>query len=96
MFSFYCDDSGTHKQSPVAVAACLVSSVNKWALFQKAWCEVNAAENFGVFHMADFEGNYDRFATEEWRDTAKKGANPQSSSQRYPRPCGVGRGDGSM
>jgi hypothetical protein len=72
MFSFYCDDSGTHEQSPVAVAACLVSSANKWTQFQKAWCEANASENFGVFHMADFEGNYDRFATEEWRDTAKK------------------------
>lgn len=72
MFSFYCDDSGTHSQSPVAVAACLISSVDRWAAFQKAWCEANAAENFGVFHMAEFEGNYDRFDTPEWRDSGKK------------------------
>lgn len=72
MFSFYCDDSGTHSGSPVAVAACLISSVDRWSNFQRAWCEANAAENFGVFHMADFEGNYDRFNTLEWRDSAKK------------------------
>lgn len=70
--SFYCDDSGTHAQSPVAVAACLISSLERWTEFQRAWCEANAAENFGVFHMADFENNYERFDGPEWRDQKKK------------------------
>jgi hypothetical protein len=72
MFSFYCDDSGTHEESPVAVAACLISSVDKWTEFQKSWCEVNKAENFGVFHMADFENSYEQFSAQEWRDENKK------------------------
>jgi hypothetical protein len=72
MFTFYCDDSGTHSESAVAVAACLISSIDKWTEFQKNWCEIDQAENFGVFHMADFENNHDRFSAQEWQGEEKK------------------------
>jgi hypothetical protein len=72
MFTLYCDDSGTHKESPIAIAACLVSTVDKWDQFLKAWCSASMAEQFGVFHRADFEGNYPPFDSIAWKDKAKK------------------------
>lgn len=56
MFNFevYFDDSGTHTESPIAVAACYVSSKTQWDNFYRNWTEVLKDEDFDHFHMADF------------------------------------------
>lgn len=72
MYTLYCDDSGTHAESSVAVASCLISTVDKWDKFLGAWCEASRDEGFHVFHRADFEGNYGPFDSLIWRDTVKK------------------------
>jgi Protein of unknown function (DUF3800) len=71
-FSLYCDDSGTHDQSPIAVAACFVSTVEQWERFNVNWKEANDAENFGTFHMADFVAKKGQFSLPEWQDDAKR------------------------
>jgi hypothetical protein len=50
------DDSGTHQQSEVAVAACFVSDVRRWAKFETEWRSVlDDSDIAGCgFHMADF------------------------------------------
>lgn len=52
----YFDDSGTHLQSDVAVAACLISDVRRWELFETEWKSI--LSEAGIlecgFHMADF------------------------------------------
>ena len=53
-FEIYWDDSGTHKESPIAVAACYVATKEQWDLAVREWSEVQAVEGFGAFHMADF------------------------------------------
>jgi hypothetical protein len=54
LFTAYFDDSGTHAQASVAVAACFISTLDKWNVLGKLWSEVNKKEQFGIFHMADF------------------------------------------
>jgi len=53
-FEVYFDDSGTHAESPIAIAACYVSVKRGWDDFVKAWDDVRYTEGFDVFHMADF------------------------------------------
>src|SRR5262249_14872095 len=72
MFTLYCDDSGTHTQSPIAVAACYVSTVEQWERFVVDWNDADAAEHFGVFHMADFVARKEQFALPEWQDDEKR------------------------
>jgi hypothetical protein len=72
MFTLYCDDSGTHAQSDIAVAACYISTTEQWTEFSRNWNEVNARENFDVFHMADFVARKAQFAAPEWSDQAKR------------------------
>jgi hypothetical protein len=72
MFTFYCDDSGTHTQSDIAVAACFVADATQWDHFVKDWNAANEAENFGVFHMADFVAHQKQFALPEWQDDQKR------------------------
>jgi hypothetical protein len=72
MYTLYCDDSGTHEQSEVVVAACLISTIDRWDNFLSEWCKASRDEEFGVFHMADFEGNHPPFGASEWRDTIKR------------------------
>jgi hypothetical protein len=50
----YFDDSGTDGGTPVAVAACYVSSKEQWDQFVKNWDRVRTDEGFDVFHMAEF------------------------------------------
>lgn len=71
-FTLYCDDSGTHAQSHIAVAACFVAPVLQWEHFAKDWNAANDAENFGVFHMADFVAKKKQFALPEWQDPQKR------------------------
>lgn len=46
MLAVYCDDSGTHKNSRVAVVAGYLSNVAQWELFSKEWKKV--LSKFGV------------------------------------------------
>jgi len=71
----YVDDSGTHLQSDVAVAACLVSDVRRWADFELVWRE--ALQDFGLaeFHMTDFFARvkpYDGWTDEKRADLLKR------------------------
>ena len=68
-FTAYFDDSGTHAQASVAVAACFVSTVDRWNTLEKLWNELNAEERFGIFHMADFVARTKQF--KDW-DNAKR------------------------
>ena len=72
MFTLYCDDSGTHPKSDVAVSACCISTVEQWTEFKRNWDEANQRENFGVFHMADFVAKQAQFSSPEWNDQAKR------------------------
>jgi len=72
MFTLYCDDSGTHSKSAVAVAACYVSTVEQWTECKRNWNEADDRENFGVFHMADFVAKQEQFAAPEWSDKTKR------------------------
>lgn len=61
----YFDDSGTDGRSPIAAAACYVSSAEQWTHFTRNWNEVAIAEGFTDFHMAEFvakpEANHEPF-----------------------------------
>ena len=72
MFTLYCDDSGTHPKSDVAVAGCYISTLEQWTEFKRNWDEANAREHFGVFHMADFVAKKKPFDTPEWNDQPKR------------------------
>ena len=55
MLTVYCDDSGTDKNSRVAVVAGYLSNVAQWELFSKEWRK--ALDEFGIDRMrrADLE-----------------------------------------
>ncbi|MGB9468388.1 MAG: hypothetical protein WBQ59_03485, partial [Candidatus Acidiferrum sp.] len=72
MFTLYCDDSGTHSQSPFAIAACFVAPAVQWERFVNDWNTANKAENFGTFHMADFVAHKMQFVLPEWKDEDKR------------------------
>jgi hypothetical protein len=72
MFSLYCDDSGTHPNSDIAIAGCYIATVDQWKELKRNWEETNAKENFGVFHMADFVAKKKQFALPEWQDDGKR------------------------
>ena len=71
-FTLYCDDSGTHASSDVAVAGCYIATVEQWRELKRNWEEVDKKEDFGVFHMADFVARREQFASPEWQDDAKR------------------------
>jgi hypothetical protein len=50
----YFDDSGTDAGTPVAVAACYLSSKSQWDEFVRNWDQARAQEGFDEFHMAHF------------------------------------------
>lgn len=54
MFISYFDDSGTDRNSDIAVAACYVSAKRGWDDFVEAWDRARWEEGFDSFHMSDF------------------------------------------
>lgn len=60
MYEVYFDDSGTHTESPLAIAACYISTKNGWRQFVDAWNEIRSSEGFEEFHMADFAAYHDK------------------------------------
>jgi hypothetical protein len=55
------DDSGTHLESPIAIAACYAAKVERWKKFERKWNRAKAKFNFATFHMADFAANRGEF-----------------------------------
>src|SRR5690349_14923735 len=53
MFTVYFDDSGTHPESNIAVAACYVGTCDQWTCLVRDWEAAQADEGFDVFGMAD-------------------------------------------
>jgi hypothetical protein len=60
MYEVYFDDSGTDTQSPMAIAACYISTKRGWDQFVDEWDDVRYREGFDVFHMADFAAYHDK------------------------------------
>jgi Protein of unknown function (DUF3800) len=54
LLTIYFDDSGTHAQSPVAIAAGYVTSDEQWDYFSRDWNRIRGEENLPVIHMADY------------------------------------------
>jgi hypothetical protein len=55
MFEVYFDDSGTHPQSEIAIAACYISTKRLWDEYVNEWNYVLAEEQCGeAFHMTEF------------------------------------------
>lgn len=50
----YFDDSGTDRNSPIAVAACYISTKSGWDDFVKEFDRIRREEDFPYFHMAEF------------------------------------------
>jgi hypothetical protein len=51
--TLYLDDSGTHLQSPVAIAAAWVSPVPRWNRFMEDWERSKTRHGFECFHTAE-------------------------------------------
>jgi len=60
--SVYFDDSGTHRESSIAVAACYVSTAELWERFRADWRRIMEEEAFSCFHMADFASRSGEFS----------------------------------
>lgn len=54
MYEMYADDSGTDSSSPLAIAACYISTKRSWSQFAEEWDRVGQSEGFTVFHMKEF------------------------------------------
>jgi hypothetical protein len=54
MFTAYFDDSGTDRNSDIAIAACYISTKRGWDDFVSAWDNARWEEGFECFHMSDF------------------------------------------
>ncbi|HTA60503.1 MAG TPA: hypothetical protein VK805_20285 [Candidatus Baltobacteraceae bacterium] len=61
MFSAYFDDSGTHLESDVAIAACYIGTLDRWKCLSDDWDAAKNAEGFTVFGMADILGGKGEF-----------------------------------
>jgi nitrogen regulatory protein PII-like uncharacterized protein len=73
MMTAYFDDSGTHRESEIAVAACFVSDVRSWANFESEW--VSVLDEAGIrhcgFHMAEFVAHkppFDQWNKEQYQE----------------------------
>lgn len=68
------DDSGTHKEAPIAVVAGWIAPVPQWKKFMRDWKKAALDEGFKVFHMAEFMANNHKseFADKDkWNDSKK-------------------------
>lgn len=72
LMTVYFDDSGTHKESEYAVAACFVSDVKRWLKLDNVWREV--LSDAGIlddgFHMAEFVAREKPFVG--WSESKRK------------------------
>jgi hypothetical protein len=69
----YFDDSGTHKESPVAVAAAWLSRFESWRdKFCPAWDRARTKEKFECFHFSEFAASNPKSEFASWDDTKKQ------------------------
>lgn len=68
--TIFFDDSGTHPESSIAVAACYAASVEQWKEFERNWNDAKSEIGFNKFHMADFAAGYGEFA--DWSDSKRR------------------------
>jgi hypothetical protein len=68
--TIFFDDSGTHPESSIAVAACYASTVEQWKAFERNWDDAKQSANFGTFHLVDFAAGHGEF--KGWSDTKKR------------------------
>lgn len=66
MFAVCFDDSGTHPESNVAVAACYVSTCDQWRRLEDDWDLVRRIHDFKVFHMSDAVAGGGEFLNWPW------------------------------
>ncbi len=69
-FALYFDDSGTHTESKVAVAAAYIAAESQWGNFKVDWERARREESFEAFHRADFESGQGEF--ENWSSSKKE------------------------
>jgi hypothetical protein len=60
MYEVYWGDSGTDPQSPIAIAACYISTKSGWEAFVEKFDEIRRTEEFDTFHMVDFAASHDK------------------------------------
>jgi hypothetical protein len=61
MFSVYFDDSGTHSESDIALAACYIGTLDRWERLVEDWDAARLDEGFETFGMADILGGKGEF-----------------------------------
>jgi hypothetical protein len=59
IFSVYFDDSGTHPESDIAVAACLVGTCDQWERNEQEWRDAERIFSFEKFGLSDVLGGKD-------------------------------------
>lgn len=64
--TIHIDDSGTHSQSPIAVAAGWIAPVTEWKKFIRQWEKEKNQLSFNVFHMADAMTSAEKTEFENW------------------------------
>jgi len=69
----YMDDSGTHEEAHITVAACYIASRGRWKAFVRAWNKVLKQERIEAFHMTDFMARPERGVLPycNWNQTRK-------------------------
>jgi hypothetical protein len=68
--AIFFDDSGTHPESSIALAACYAATVEQWREFERNWDDAKRDAHFRTFHMTDFASGHGEFAG--WSDTKKR------------------------
>jgi hypothetical protein len=68
--TIFFDDSGTHPESSIALAACYASTVEQWKEFERNWNEAKKKEGFETFHMTEFAAGHGEFTG--WSDPKKR------------------------
>ena len=66
----YCDDSGTHPESRVAVVAGFISTVSQWEIFQKEWRKVLRKNGIQILRRADLESYHGEFL--KWDEARRR------------------------
>jgi hypothetical protein len=54
MFSVYFDDSGTHSESDIALAACYIGTLDRWERLAEDWDAARRDEGFETFGWRTF------------------------------------------
>jgi len=74
MYELYIDDSGTHGDAPMAIAACYISTKRGWDNFVREYDNIRTTEHFDCFHMTDFAASPEKKMEPfcDWDGTKRK------------------------